>query len=59
VERVLYSVAWANIGKRVDARVSETVVEIFADGRLIKTWPCALRGGAPTTTLGTHGLTAR
>ncbi|HEY5148266.1 MAG TPA: IS21 family transposase [Mycobacterium sp.] len=44
VDKVLYSVPWANIGKRVDARVSQTVVEIFADGQLIKTWPRAVRG---------------
>ena len=44
VDRVLYSVPWANIGRRVDARVGQAVVEIFADGQLIKTWPRAVRG---------------
>jgi len=44
VDKVLYSVPWANIGKQVDARVGQTVVEIFADGVLIKTWPRAYRG---------------
>jgi Integrase core domain len=38
-DKVLYSVPWRHIGKRVDARTTETVVEIFADGQLIKTWP--------------------
>ena len=44
VGRVLYSVPWAHIGKRVDARVTDTLVEVFADGQLIKTWPRAARG---------------
>jgi hypothetical protein len=44
IDRVLYSVPWAHIGKRVDARVSDMVVEVFADGQLIKTWPRAERG---------------
>lgn len=44
IDRVLYSVPWAHIGKRVDARVSDRVVEVFADGQLIKTWPRAERG---------------
>jgi hypothetical protein len=43
-DKVLYSVPWRHIGKRVDARATETVVEIFADGQLIKTWPRAARG---------------
>jgi hypothetical protein len=44
VDRVLYSVPWAHIGKQVDARVGDTLVEVFADGELIKTWPRAERG---------------
>jgi transposase len=44
VDKVLYSVPWRHIGKQVDARVSDTLVEIFADGQLIKTWPRAARG---------------
>ncbi len=44
IEKVLYSVPWAHIGKQVDARVTETLVEIFLDGGLIKTWPRAERG---------------
>lgn len=44
VDKVLYSVPWKNIGRQVDARVGETVVEIFTDGQLIKTWPRAYRG---------------
>lgn len=44
VDRVLYSVPWAHIGQRVDARVTDTVVQLFAAGELIKTWPRLLRG---------------
>lgn len=44
IDRVLYSVPWAHIGKHVDARVSDRLVEIFAAGELIKTWPRAERG---------------
>jgi hypothetical protein len=44
IDRVLYSVPWAHIGKRVDARVADTLVEIYCDGQLIKTWLRAERG---------------
>jgi Mu transposase, C-terminal domain len=44
IDRVLYSVPWAHIGKQVDARVTDTLVEIFTNGALIKTWPRAQRG---------------
>ena len=44
IDRVLYSVPWAHIGKQVDARVTDRVIEIFAAGQLIKTWPRAERG---------------
>ena len=44
LDRVLYSVPWVHIGKRVDARVTDILVEIFCDGQLIKTWPRAGRG---------------
>jgi hypothetical protein len=44
IDRVLYSVPWAHIGKRVDARVTESLVEIYCDGQLIKTWLRAERG---------------
>jgi Mu transposase-like protein/integrase-like protein len=44
IDRVLYSVPWAHIGKRVDARVADTLVDIYCDGQLIKTWPRAERG---------------
>lgn len=44
IDRVLYSVPWQHIGKRVDARVTETLVEIFADGALVKSWPKTGRG---------------
>lgn len=44
VDKVLYSVPWPHLGKRVDARASERLVEVFADGQLIKTWPRAQRG---------------
>jgi transposase len=44
VDRVLYSVPWRFIGAQVDARVTDRVVQIFAAGELIKTWPRAERG---------------
>jgi hypothetical protein len=44
IDKVLYSVPWAHIGAQVDARVTDTVVQIFAAGELIKTWPRAERG---------------
>lgn len=44
IDRVLYSVPWAHIGKRVDARVTDTLVDIFVGGQLIKSWPKAVRG---------------
>jgi hypothetical protein len=44
LDKVLYSVPWVHIGKRVDARVTDLLVEIFCDGQLIKTWPRAERG---------------
>ena len=34
---VLYSVPWRLIGRHVDARVTATTVEVFVDGRLVKT----------------------
>jgi hypothetical protein len=47
VGKVLYSVPWAHIGKQIDARVGDSVVEVFAGGQLIKTWPRA-EGGRRT-----------
>lgn len=44
IDKVLYSVPWAHIGTQVDARVTDTVVQIFAHGELIKTWPRVERG---------------
>jgi len=44
VDRALYSVPWAHIGTQVDARVGDTLVEVFAAGQLVKTWPRAERG---------------
>ena len=44
IDKVLYSVPWKYIGRRVDVRIGHTVVEIFADGELVKTWPRAQRG---------------
>ncbi len=44
IDKVLYSVPWAHIGRQVDVRVTDTLVEIFAAGELIKTWPRAERG---------------
>jgi transposase len=38
VGKALYSVPWRNIGRRVDAREAERTVEVFIDGKVIKTW---------------------
>ncbi|MHB8506524.1 MAG: IS21 family transposase [Acidimicrobiales bacterium] len=40
----LYSVPWRHIGRQVDARESERLVEIFLDGQVIKTWARVERG---------------
>ena len=44
VGKVLYSVPWRLIGRRVDVRQTDRVVEVFADGELVKTWPRAEQG---------------
>jgi hypothetical protein len=44
VGRALYTVPWRLIGHSVDARQTDRVVEVFADGQLVKTWPRAERG---------------
>jgi hypothetical protein len=44
VGAALYSVPWRHIGVRVDARLTDRTVEIYVDGRLIKTHPRAARG---------------
>jgi len=44
VAKTLYSVPWPHIGKRVDAREGERTVEVFVDGKVIKTWARLERG---------------
>jgi len=44
VGRALYSVPWRLIGKTLDARQGERVVEMFLDGVVVKTWPRIERG---------------
>lgn len=44
VARALYSVPWRHIGERVDVRVTDTVVEVFAGAQLIKTHARIERG---------------
>jgi hypothetical protein len=44
VGKALYSVPWRHIGKTVDARASERLVEVFTDGVVIKTWARIDRG---------------
>jgi transposase len=44
VGKALYSVPWPHIGRRVDARESERTVEVFVDGKVIKTWARIERG---------------
>ncbi|HET9442060.1 MAG TPA: IS21 family transposase, partial [Acidimicrobiales bacterium] len=44
VGKALYSVPWRHIGRHVDARESERVVEVFVDGVVVKTWARVERG---------------
>ena len=44
VGKVLYSVPWRLIGKRVDARASDKTVEVFLNGEVVKTWARVERG---------------
>jgi transposase len=44
VAGVLYSVPWRLIGRRVDARLSARLVEVFVDGQLVKTHRRIQRG---------------
>ncbi len=44
VDKVLYSVPWAHVGKVTDTRVTDTTVMVHVGGVLIKTWPKAQRG---------------
>jgi hypothetical protein len=39
VGKTLYSVPWRHIGRKVDARATQTMVQIFHDGQLIATHP--------------------
>jgi hypothetical protein len=39
VGRVLYSVPWRHIGKTADVRVTDTMVQFFIGGQLVKTHP--------------------
>jgi transposase len=44
VGKALYSVPWRLIGRRVDAREGERTVEVFVDGRVVKTWSRVSKG---------------
>jgi len=44
IDKVLYSVPWAYIGKVTDTKVTDTIVMVHVDGTLIKTWPRARSG---------------
>jgi transposase len=44
VGKALYSVPWQHIGKTVDAREGARTVQVFLDGKLIKTHPRIERG---------------
>jgi hypothetical protein len=37
--KVLYSVPWRHIGKTADVRVTDTMVQFFIGGQLVKTHP--------------------
>lgn len=44
VGKALYSVPWANIGRRLDARAGARTVQLFLDGQLVKTHALIERG---------------
>lgn len=44
VGKTLYSVPYRLIGRQLDARAAGTVIELFDDGRLVKTHPFQARG---------------
>jgi transposase len=44
VDRVLYSVPWRHIGKTADVRVTDTMVQFFIGGQLVKSHPRKARG---------------
>jgi hypothetical protein len=47
-EGALYSVPWRYVGRRVDARATSRLVEVFCDGELVKTHVRARKGGKRT-----------
>jgi len=44
VDKVLYSVPWAHIGKVTDTRVTDSAVLVHVDGVLVRTWPRVATG---------------
>ena len=44
VGKALYTVPWRFIGRKVDARATDKLVEVFVDGALVKTWTRVARG---------------
>ena len=44
IERVLYSVPWQHVGKSLQARIGERLVELFDGDTLVKTHPLSVRG---------------
>lgn len=44
VGKVLYSVPWKHIGKTADVRMTDTMVQFFIGGELVKTHPRKTRG---------------
>jgi hypothetical protein len=44
VGKALYTVPWRLIGRNVDARQGERLVEVFTDGVIVKTWARIERG---------------
>ncbi|MDP9389146.1 MAG: IS21 family transposase [Actinomycetota bacterium] len=44
VGKALYSVPWRHIGRRVDAREGDRTVEVFIDGKVVKTWARVEKG---------------
>lgn len=44
VDKVLYSVPWRHIGKTADVRITDSMVQFFIGGDLVKTHPRKTRG---------------
>ena len=51
VGKVLYSLPWRHIGKTADVRVTDTMVQFFIGGELVKTHPRKAGASRPTSAI--------